>query len=470
MNNRSSPAYLLAGPAAVQDSEPAGLSARQIYMVLLAHWRLSCVIFACIVAASVVVIKQLPRTYTATATLILDFQMNDPVGGREFPAGMMGSYIATQIEVLRSSDILDPVIERLKLTQDPEFTAGYAAKNGSLATWVRESLRSKLDIASGAYGSQLIHITAASKSANRAAELANAVAGELESQQVRRLTEPASQRASLYGGEVQVLADRVNAIQARIAAVRHRSGLTDLTASPSDSDTAALANLELRFQEAQNARRNAEVQLGADSAAGGENGATPAIQALRAQLTTYASQMAQLRTTYGSQHVKVLELQNQIDATQRALTATVSSHVANASVELAGARELEAKLRAAVEEQRNKLMQARTVQDESQKLLLELESARAAYKSALDELDHVQVTARGQYSNISVMSHAEVPVRTTSPKSAKLFLFALVAALAASVAGPFLWDLLMDRRIRCGDDITNDLRLPLLVEFVRSPA
>jgi capsular polysaccharide biosynthesis protein len=66
------------------------------------------------------------------------------------------------------------------------------------------------------------------------------------------------------------------------------------------------------------------------------------------------------------------------------------------------------------------------------------------------------------------MSHAELPVRPTSPKSLQLFLMAVVAALGAAIAIPFLWDLLFDRRIRCSDDIKNDLRLPLLAEFARS--
>ena len=470
MNNRTSPEYLLAGPGVAQEPAGDGMTLQQVYMVLRAHWRLSLLIFACLVALSVVVIKKMPRTYTATATLILDYKSTtDPMGAQEFPTGMIGSYIATQIEVLRSADILDPVIQRLNLTKEPEFNSGYSPKNGSMESWVREALRAKLEIGSGQYGSQLIHITASSVNPDRAAQIADAVAGEFESQQVRRLTEPANQRASRYGGEVQVLADRVSAIQARIAAVRHKSGLTDLKASQTDSDTAALANLEARYLDAQNARRNAEVRLAAESAAGSENGGTPAIQALRTQLSTYGTQMAQLRTTYGSQHIKVLELQSQIDATQRALNAAVSSHVANASVELSAARELEDKLRTAVEQQRDRLMQARSVQDESQKLLLELDSAQAAYKEALDQLDRVQVTARGQYSNISVMSHAEVPVRPTSPKSMKLFLLAVIAALGAGVAIPFAWDLLFDRRVRCSDDVTNDLRLPLLAEFSAQP-
>jgi polysaccharide biosynthesis transport protein len=468
LNTRMPPEYLLPGPAMAQEPEGSGMSLQQVYLVLLAHWRTSLLIFACLVAISVVVIKKMPRTYTATATLILDYRTNDRMAPQEFPTGMIGSYLATQIEVLRSSDILDPVINRLELTKDPEFMAGYAPKNGSLLSWAREALRAKLEIGSGQYGSQLIHITAMSRNPERAAQLADAVAGEFETQQVRRLTEPASERAKRYGGEVQLLADQVNVIQAKIAAVRRNSGLTDLTASQTDSDTAALANLETRYLEAQNARRNAEVRLSAESAAGSENGSTPAIQALRTQLNTYASQMAQLRTIYGSQHVKVLELQNQIDATQRALDATVSSHVANASTDLAAARELEAKLRTAVDQQRAKLMQARTVQDESQKLLLELDSAQTAYKTALGELNRVQVTASGQYTNISVMSHAEVPVRPASPKSMKLFLLAVIAALGAGVAIPFAWDMLLDRRIRCADDVANDLRLPLLAEFAGS--
>jgi uncharacterized protein involved in exopolysaccharide biosynthesis len=442
-----------------------GLTIAQIIAVAWAHWRLSALIFAVVMAISVVVIKTLPRSYTATSALMLNYQVNDPLAGKEYPLALLGSYISTQLEVIRGPEILDPVIKKLGLLGDPEFTVGYAPKNGTLVNWVREGLREKLTLSAGQSGSQLIYITAKSKSPDRAVLVADRVADEFVSQQVQRLNAPVNEQASRYSAEVQVLADRVNDIQARISAVRKKTGLTDLSPQQTDVEMANLTNLEGRYLEAQNVRRNAEVRLKAASAIGVEGKDSAYVNTLRGQLAQFATQMAQLRTTYGSQHPKVLELQNQIDATKRALEAGISSNVAGNSVELTAALELEEKLKEALNQQRAKLLQVRAVQDDSAKLFLELDTARSAYKAALGELEHAQVASRGNYTNISVMSHAEAPVRPTSPKSMKLLAVAVIGGGLMSLLIPFLFDLLFDRRVRVRDDVVGELRLPLLAEF-----
>jgi uncharacterized protein involved in exopolysaccharide biosynthesis len=456
------------GPVlAQQPAEGAGpaLTILQIFSVLWAHWRLSALLFTVIIGLSVVVIKRLPRSYTATSTLMLNYQVNDPLAGKEYPLFLLGSYISTQLEIMQGPEILDPVITRLGLTQDPDFALGYAPKNGSLLNWVRENLRSRMSLAAGTAGSQLIHITMKAKSPDRAVLLADAVADEFVTQQVQRLNAPVNEQASRYSAEVQVLADRVNEVQARINAVRKKTGLADLVPGQSDFDVSALTNLEARYLEAQNVRRNAEVRLRASSASGVEGKDSLFVNSLRGQLAQYDTQMAQLRTTYGSQHPKVLELQNQIDATKRSLEVGISANVAGNSVELSAARELEQKFKEALDQQRAKTQQVRSVQDDSAKLFLELDSARNAYKEALSELEHAQVAARGNYTNISVMSHAEAPVRPTSPKSMKLFIAAVLGGGFVSLLLPFLVDLLFYRRVRCRDDVTVELGLPLLVEF-----
>jgi uncharacterized protein involved in exopolysaccharide biosynthesis len=455
---------VLAQPPAADTVGP-GLTIPQIISVVWAHWRLSAVIFTVVMALSVVVIKALPRSYEATSTLMLNYQVNDPLAGKEYPLALLGSYISTQLEVIQGPDVLDPVINKLGLTRDPEFTAGYAPKNGTMLNWVREGLRQKLSLYAGNQGSQLIHVTVKSKSPDRAVLLADTIADEFVTRQVQRLNAPVNEQASRYSTEVQVLADRVNDVQARISAVRKKTGLTDLSPQQTDIEMANLTNLEGRYLEAQNVRRNAEVRLKASSATGVEGKDSAYVNTLRGQLAQFDTQMAQLRTTYGSQHPKVLELQNQIDATKRALEAGISSNVAGNSVELAAARELEEKLKDALDQQRAKTLQVRSVQDDAAKLFLELDTARSAYKAALGELDHAQVAARGNYTNISVMSHAEAPVRPTSPKSMKLLAVAVLGGGLMSLLLPFLYDLLFDRRVRCRDDVTGELQLPLLVEF-----
>jgi uncharacterized protein involved in exopolysaccharide biosynthesis len=445
--------------------EGAGLSLQQILAIVHAHRRFSLMLFAGFMVLAVVVIKLLPRTYTATSTLIIDYQVSDPLAGKEFPIALLGSYLSTQLEVIRGPDVLDPVIQSLALDKEKEFAAGFSPKNGTLQNWVRDQLRKSLTLEVGQAGSQLIHLTVASRAPDRAAQIANAIASQYVDQQAGRLTGPAAQSAGRYSEQIKSLAGRIADLEQQIDDVRRGTGLTELSPTQADSESGALTNLEGRYLEAQNLRRTAEVRLGADSAAGRNMRDSGNVQDLRAQLDKLNQQMGQLRAIYGTSHPRVLEVQGQIAATQRSLDEAVSSHVSGSSVELDAARDLEAKLKVAMDEQRAKLLRVRRVQDQSAKLFLDLESARTAYKAALEEYNRTQVASRGQYSNVNILARAEQPVRPTSPKSMKLLALAVFAGGLASLALPFVQDIFFRRRVRCRDDVQKSLRVPLLAEL-----
>jgi len=111
------------------------------------------------------------------------------------------------------------------------------------------------------------------------------------------------------------------------------------------------------------------------------------------------------------------------------------------------------------------VMSTKEKQDEGAKLALELESARAVYKQALDGYDKIMAAAGGRYSNVSLMNAAEIPIKSTKPNKQKLLMMAFVMSIFCGVGAPFLYELLMQRRIRCRDDLERDLGLPVLAEF-----
>ena len=117
--------------------------------------------------------------------------------------------------------------------------------------------------------------------------------------------------------------------------------------------------------------------------------ASPLIQGLKTQLSTLQAQLAQVSSTLGPQHPKVLELQSQIAAARRSLDHEIQSYSQNNSSGIASAAQLDEKSRRAVEEQRTKLLKVRQLQDQGQKLQLELDSAQTVYKRALDGYDKV---------------------------------------------------------------------------------
>ncbi len=477
MNKRKASGVLsLPAPAEYQrlpemrdDLAEAGLSLQQVIVRLRAHWRQAVAIFLGLILVSAGVIKLLPRTYSATATLMVDYEVNDPLAGKEFPIALLGSYTATQIELMQSSEVLIPVISKLGLTKNHDYSAGYSGDPSGLPNYVREQLLKMLTIERGRMGGQLIYVTTTANNPVLAASIANAIADVYSEQHLQRLTGPASDRAARYAAELGELKNKVNAAQEAVSAFRRKTGITDLSLANADTEEALLASLQQRYQEAQNQRRLSEVKQAGDQAVGAQAMSSTLIQGLKGQLNLQEAQMAQLRTTLGQMHPKVQELQSQIDATRRSLSKEVGTVSMSSNSELSSARQLEEKFRHAVEEQRAKVIAVRQVKDEGGKLLLELESAQTVYRRALDGYDQIMFASGGHYTNVNVTSHAEAPLKATKPNKVKLMLFCAVLSLIVSIAGPLGYELLFHRRVRCRDDVERDLLLPVLAEFDYSP-
>ncbi|MFX9646060.1 hypothetical protein ABTO71_18415, partial [Acinetobacter baumannii] len=81
--------------------------------------------------------------------LIVDSDVKDPLAGRDFPVEMIANYVSTQIELMTSPIVLVPVIERLHLTQDKNFTAGFAGTPEALREFVQRNLAASLAVERG---------------------------------------------------------------------------------------------------------------------------------------------------------------------------------------------------------------------------------------------------------------------------------------------------------------------------------
>ncbi len=461
-------------PAAVTPSNEAalprafatpGLSLSQILSILRAYRLPTLVIVVAISVLMAGVIKLMPKTYTATTTMMVNPEGNDPLASTPGAATTPTfNYMSTEAQLMLSPEVLLPVIDKLNLTQDKNYAAGYAGDGSTLRDWVRENLIKSLDIQLGAFGSQLIQVNASARNPTLAAQIANTLADLYLTQQRERVSGPASERAKRYALELTELKNKVRTAQDQVTAFRQRTGVTDTTAKNASVEQALLGMLEGKLQDAENARRSAEVKAMSAQNANTATGSL-AVQNLKALLNTQQTQFAQLRTTYGVQHPKVLELENQIHATQRNLDAELHGVRSANTSELAAAQELEAKMRAAVEDQRKKVLGVNKLQDDGMKFELELESAQTVYKRALDGYDQIMFASGGHVANIGVVSRAVPPQKAAKPNKLKLLILGVMCGIGVGVLAPLIYELLINRRIRCRDDFERDFDLPVLMEF-----
>jgi polysaccharide biosynthesis transport protein len=439
-----------------------GMSVAQFAAILLAYWKQIAVITVVVASLGAVTIKFLPKTYTATATLIVNSDLKDPLAGRDFPAEMIASYVSTQIELMTSPIVLLPVIDRLRLMDDKNFTAGFSGNGDALREFVQKILALSLQVQRGT-GGQLLYVSASAKSAAQAADIANAVADVYIEQDRRRLNNPAGERAQRYTEELAELREKATIAQDKVTAFRHENGIGDMNSASAGTEVQSLDTLHQHLLETQNLRRTLEARQAGRQAPADE---TPGSAVLDAQL----AQLAQLSGTYGPQHPKVKELNAQIALTRQSLANANHATSASTGVELARTKELERKYVQAVAEQEAKVLKLRQAQDEGSKLVLELESAKSVYKQALDGFDQIMFQAVATHANVSVVSRAVPPLRASKPNKIKLMLMVLVAGLGLGVGIPLGYGLMIARRLRCRDDVERDFGIAVLAQLEAVPA
>lgn len=444
-----------------------GMSIAQVISILRFYWKSTLIIALAIVVCSAIVIKFLPKTYTATATLIVSPGKTDPLAAVSLPNDQMTNHVATQVELIQSSVILLRVVDRLQLTKDREFADGFVGHDpGALREYTQNNLSQSLKVDLGR-GGELLYITAAAKDPVKAADIANAVANTYMEEEETRLSGPAGEQARRYAEDLKELRAKVAAAQDSLTAFLQQKGITDLNASPeaSDTESQALKNLEQHLLDAQNQRRALEANNAGEQSVADEALASHIIQELKTQLSEQQTKLAQLNATYGPEHPKVIEIKNQLALTRQQLNNELGTLAQNNATQLQRARELESKYAQAVAEQRTKVMNLREHQGEGTKLALELDSAQAVYKRALDGYDHFLFASSDKSSDVGLVSRATPPVKATDPNKPKLMIMAVLAGLIFGVALPFLYELLFSRRLRCRDDIERSFGIPVLAQF-----
>jgi succinoglycan biosynthesis transport protein ExoP len=442
-----------------------GLSLAQIFSIVWAHRRLTTLIVLMVLSLTVLALAMWPRTYTATVTLMVNYEVNDPLNGKELPVGQVGSYIATQVELLQTPEVLATVVDRLKLTRNKEYVRGYSSDSGTLRDWAAKEVGRNLSIYQGQMGSQLIYVAYSARDPTEAAQVANAVAEIYKEQDYSRSTGPPGERAKRYAQQLSELKGKVDQAQKDVTAFNQRNALID-EGNKTTVDLALLTTLEEHLLDAQNARRAAEARASGDQSVNDQVLSSTLVQTLKTQLVAHEARLAQFNALYTSNHPDVRELQSQVQDARRSLASAVRSYSANAAATLSAAQRLEQSLQRAVAEQRVKVLAKGQLHDEAAKYLLELESSQAVYKRALEGFDQVMFASSGHYTNVSFISRATPPVKPSKPKVLTGLILGCMAAAMLGLGIPLGYELL-NRRVRCRDDLERHHGIPVLVEFGR---
>lgn len=437
------------------------LSLKQLWVILRAR--------RMVIAASALVLAVLAaafallqtRYFESTSTLVVAFRGDDSSSNSDLA---LSSYFATQIEFIQSSAILLPVVDQFKLTEREDYLDGYVGDRSpdSLRLWATGILRKQLTVGMGE-GSFFIYVSIKDENPIVAAQLANAIADRYMQEQVQRVVNPAKERAVLYSEQVKSLKAKVDEAQAKVTAFRQRTGMIDLSGL-SVVDSSRLQDLDARLTEATARRRDAELRLARIGEGDATVLASPLVQTLKTELQQKEGQLSELRASLGGRHPQILSLKAEIEHVRAQLNREISVYSGGARADVSAAREVESKLTSELSGQRRSVLDVRTQQDEAAMLLRELDSATRIYQGTLDAFDKVQMGAEVAVSNVSIVSRASPATKPIGRGGLKLVLLALIGGAIGSAIFSLLWEL-MHRRVRCREDMEQDLNIPVLMEL-----
>jgi polysaccharide biosynthesis transport protein len=204
------------------------MSISQLMAIILARKWIALWVFVVTVLVATILSFLLPKTYYASATLVINTKGTDPVTGLTLPATLMPGYIATQLDIVRSRNVALKVVDQLKIAENPtakerflEATQGM----GDINDWYADQFLQSVDV-KPSRESSVIEISYTGADPEFSAAMANAFANAYISTNLQLKTNPAKQAAEFFDNQIKGLRENVEKARAKLSAYQNAHGIT----------------------------------------------------------------------------------------------------------------------------------------------------------------------------------------------------------------------------------------------------
>lgn len=437
----------------------------QILLTLRARWRAVGIVFAVVLGLTIVVLALTTPQYKATASVMLDVKSADPVAGDVIPALGISSYMATQVDLLRSERVLRRALKALGADHDQELINQWQRatdRRGDLLAWLCEQVLRKLEV-QPSRESNVITFSYAAASPEEAATVVNAITKAFIETTVELRVDQASQYNVLFDARVRQLRNALEQEQAKLSAAQRDAGMV-VSDGRIDVETARLTELSGQLLAAQIAAGDsgARTQVSRDSSDRMQEVlSNPLVSSLTSDLAREEARLADLSSRLGDRHpdveksrANIVQLKSRLDVETRKVVGGVAVTNTLAATKLA-------QVKAAYELQRAQLARLKEQRDQLTLLQRDVDNANQAYSAAVARAGQTELQTQGRQTNVTVIQEATPPAKPFKPRVALGLLLGVFAGLLLGLGYALIREL-MDQRLRGDDDVAVWLDQPLL--------
>ncbi|MGE0315571.1 MAG: chain length determinant protein EpsF [Lautropia sp.] len=413
------------------------MSFQQFFGILRGRWWLLAACFAIFVSTALAWSLVRPKMYTATARLIVDPKLADPVGGAVLPTEQIPAFVATQLDILKSEQVALKVVDRLNLLERPmpepardvEPDAPRRDPRSAMADSLLKRLKTR-----PSRDSNLIDVSFDDRDPEWATKIVNAFTRAYMETNVAMLVGPARDAVTFFEEQSAKARLELETAQKKLTDFQQSKGITS-SDERFDVENARLGDIAKQLTEV-------EAQLiesrGRQSVSRGSADNMPEvlqnqlIQGMKSELSRLEARMSQQGASLGPNHPEMLRMREEAAT----LRTTIASETRRVVGSLGRANEINrqraAELKAAYEAQRKKVLAVKGSRDEIDVLKRDVESAQRAYETIRQKLAQESLKSEVTQSSVRLVAAATRPILPSSPN---LPLNTLVAAVLSTLLG-----------------------------------
>lgn len=452
------------------------ITLNQIWHILRARLRLILVPIILFPILGVALTLQMDKIYSATASIFIDFTVDDPVRNRSFSADLALAYINTQIDIIHSPLIRNEVIERMKEEDYSELFQHILFDDDGLAVpleKLRENLRKKMKVSSNTQ-SRIVHLSIDDTVPRAAQALANLYAETYIESSTEIKSSHANEQVSSYNNSLQQMRQDLTDAQQSISDYQRLVGivnidehlsyqtqrLNDLSKELVNIDI-QLKNTSARFQQIRRIENNPK-RLNAFPDISRNN----YIQGLKQQIAALESKMAEQKILIGAEHTEARRMRAELASYRRSYKTAVQEIIDGLESEIFILRESRGTVASTIRSQEDEILALKQHHDHIDTLVREKESRERIYQAAINRYDTILLAAEAIKPDASIISEAAVPHRKSRPSGMKNLILSIFAGVSVGLGLALLLEL-RQRRIRCREDLEQSLSLPMLGEVTK---
>jgi succinoglycan biosynthesis transport protein ExoP len=183
------------------------------------------------------------------------------------------------------------------------------------------------------------------------------------------------------------------------------------------------------------------------------------IQDLKQSYIQLEAQYMKLSETFKPGYPEMTRLKSQMDSVEKRLNTEVKKMIGGMKTEYESALRREFLLRTAFEQQKGKALEMQQKSIQYNILKREADTNKELYKSLLQRMKEVGVSAGMNPSNIQILDRAETPTSPYNPYAERNLLIAALIGFSLGVALAFFFEYL-DNTIKTPADVEQLVRLP----------